>query len=167
MEQKLIVEPKVRVKQKAGVKHKAGVAHDVSLFLDACALIYRFEGAAEFRDATARWVAQLTQGKTQVRLAVSRLSLLACRVKPLREGDVNTLRHYDDFFAEVEIVEIDAEVINLATRLRALHGLTTPDAIHAASSLVWQPDAVFVTGDQAFGKVPALDMRLITLRIRA
>jgi uncharacterized protein len=138
----------------------------VNLFMDACALIYRFEGAAEFRDATARRVAQLTRGKTEVRLAVSRLSLLECRVKPLREGDVRTLRHYDDFFAEVEIVEIDAPTIDLATRLRALHGLKTPDSIQAASALVWQPDAVFVTSDQAFSKVPALDVQLIALPVR-
>lgn len=138
----------------------------MNLFLDACALIYRFEGAAEFRDATARRVAQLTQlsrGKTTVRLGVSRLSLLECRVKPLREGDGQTLRRYDDFFTEVEIIEIDAPAIDLATRLRALHGLKTPDAIQAASALVWQPDVVFVTGDQAFGKVPGLDVQLINV----
>jgi uncharacterized protein len=138
----------------------------VNLFLDACALIYRFEGAAEFRDATARRVAQLTQlsrGKTTVRLGVSRLSLLECRVKPLREGDAQTLRRYDDFFAEVEIIEMDAPAIDLATRLRALHGLKTPDAIQAASALVWQPDAVFVTGDAAFGKVPGLNVQLINV----
>lgn len=143
------------------------VEHGVSLFLDACALIYRFEGVADFRDATAQRVEQLTHGKTKVRLAVSRLSLLECRMKPLREGDISTLRHYDDFFDEVEIIEIDAKAIDLATRLRALHGLKTPDAIQAASSLVWQPDAVFVTSDQAFGKVPTLNVQLITLPVRA
>lgn len=135
----------------------------MNLFLDACALIYRFEGAAEFRDATARRVAQLSRGKANVRLGVSRLSLLECRVKPLREADGQTLRRYDDFFAEVEIIEIDAPAIDLATRLRALHGLKTPDAIQAASALVWQPDVVFLTGDPAFGKVPGLDVQLINV----
>lgn len=157
----------MNVEHKVSVARKVSVEDKVSLFLDACALIYRFEGAAEFRNAMARRVAQLTQGKAKVRLAVSRLSLLECRVKPLREGDIRTLRHYDDFFAEVEIVEIDAEVITEATRLRALHGLKTPDAIQAASSLVWQPDAVFVTGDQAFRKVPTLNVQLITLPVCA
>ncbi len=138
----------------------------MNLFLDACALIYRFEGAAEFRDATAKLVATLTHGAPTVRLAVSRLSLLECRVKPLREGssgDAQTLQRYDDFFAEVEIIEIDAPVIDLATRLRARHGLKTPDAIQAACALVWQPDAQFVTSDAAFGKVPSLNVRLIAL----
>lgn len=134
--------------------------------MDACALIYRFEGAADFRDATARRVAQLTQGKSQVRLAVSRLALLECRVKPLREGDVLTLQQYDDFFAEAEIVEIDNKVIDLATRLRAQHGLKTPDAIQAASALVWQPEAVFLTSDQTFAKVQGLNVQLITVPIR-
>ncbi len=133
----------------------------MNLFLDACALIYRFEGAAEFRDATAALIVQLTTGAPTVRLAVSRLSLLECRVKPLREGDAPTLQRYDDFFAEVEIIEIDASVIDLATRLRARHGLKTPDAIQAASAQVWQRNTLFISSDQAFSKVPKLDVHLI------
>ena len=134
----------------------------LNLFLDACALIYRFEGADTFRQATARLLRELTRGSTtKARVAVSRLSMLECRGKPLRENDLQTLKRYDHFFSEIEIVEIDATVIELATRLRALHGLKTPDAIQAASALVWQADALFVTADAAFEKTPNLNVRLI------
>ena len=44
------------------------------LFLDACALIYRFEGAAPFRTAAIETLAQLCAQQPSVELMVSRLS---------------------------------------------------------------------------------------------
>lgn len=133
------------------------------LFLDACALIYRFEGAPRFRSAVTALIAQLTAGQTVVELAVSRLSVLECRVKPLREGNSALLKRYDDFFAAVHIVELSATVVDLATDLRVRHYLKTPDALQAACATSLQSDAVFVTADLGFAKVAALDVRLVKL----
>lgn len=47
------------------------------LFLDACALIYRFEGAAPFRTAAMDLMAQLSAQQASVELAVSRLTVLS------------------------------------------------------------------------------------------
>ena len=131
------------------------------LFLDACALIYRFEGAAEFRTAAVELIAQLTVAQPVVELTVSRLSVLECRVKPLREGDGALLKRYDDFFAAVTIVELRPVVVELATDLRVRYGLKTPDALQAACALSLSGEALFVTGDLAFSKVSGLDVRLI------
>lgn len=131
------------------------------LFLDACALIYRFEGAAPFRRAAQALLAPLCVGQPSVELVVSRLSVLECRVKPLREGDTALLKRYDAFFAAAHIVELGAEVVEAATHLRARHGLRTPDALQAASALVVPGGAIFVTADAGFAKVPGLDIRLI------
>lgn len=131
------------------------------LFLDACALIYRFEGAAEFRTAAVELIAQLTVAQPVVELTVSRLSVLECRVKPLREGDGALLKRYDDFFAAVTIVELRPVVVELATDLRVRYGLKTPDALQAACALSLPGETLFVTGDQAFSKVSGLDVRLI------
>lgn len=131
------------------------------LFLDACALIYRFEGATEFRTATIELIAQLTAAQPMVELAVSRLSVMECRVKPLREGDSTLLKRYNDFFAAVTIVELKPAVVDLATNLRVRHGLKTPDALQAACALSLSGETIFVTGDMAFGKVSRLDVRLI------
>lgn len=133
------------------------------LFLDACALIYRFEGAAPFRTAAMDLMAQLSAQQASVELAVSRLSVLECRVKPLREGNVVLLKRYDDFFAAVHIVELSAEVVDAATVLRARHGLKTPDALQAASALVTLDHTLFVTADAGFAKVTGLDVRLISV----
>lgn len=131
------------------------------LFLDACALIYRFEGGAWFRRAATEMITQLTVGQPAVELAVSRLSVLECRVKPIRDGNADLLRSYDEFFAAVQVVELTATVVDLATDLRVRHSLKTPDALQAACALSLERDAVFVTADQAFAKVVGLDVRLI------
>lgn len=136
----------------------------MKLFLDACALIYRFEGAHTFRLATTALLKQLTAQQTAVELAVSRLSVMECRIKPLRDGDAALLQRYADFFASVQILELDASVVDMATDLRAWHGLKTPDALQAASALVWQrtgDEVLFVTADQGFDRVPTLAVRLI------
>lgn len=134
------------------------------LFLDACALIYRFEGAVKFRTAAMELMAQLSAQQTSVELAVSRLSVLECRVKPLREGNAALLKRYDDFFASVRIVELSAAVVEAATLLRARDGLNTPDALQAACALVASERPVFVTADAGFAKVSGLDVRLITVQ---
>ena len=54
-------------------------------------------------------------------LAVSALSRLACRVRPLREDDDVLLRRYDDFFADpgLRVIALDTVVLDRATELRA------------------------------------------------
>lgn len=131
------------------------------LFLDACTLIYRFEGTEPFRLAAIDKVANLSAQQTTVELVVSRLSVLECRVKPLREGHAKLLQRYDDFFAAAHIVELDSAVVEAATRLRAHYGLKTPDALQAACALAVSDRPVFVTADASFAKVAALDIQLI------
>lgn len=135
------------------------------LFLDACTLIYRFEGTSKFRQAATTLIAQLTADHALVELAVSRLSVMECRVKPLRELHANLLQRYAEFFAAVQVLELSAETIDLATELRADHSLKTPDALQAACALQWQRDGqqevLFVTADNSFTKVPTLAVRLI------
>lgn len=135
----------------------------MTLFLDACALIYRFEGNTAFRGACVELLTQLASQHADAIVAVSRLSVLECRVKPLREGDFALLACYDDFFASCLIVELDADVVEHATALRVRHGLKTPDALQAACALSLPGPVVFVTGDQALAKVSALDARLISV----
>lgn len=131
------------------------------LFLDACALVYRFEGAPAFRAAAVSLIAQLSAGQTELELLVSRLSVLECRAKPLRDGDTARLKQYDDFFAAVTIVELTPAVVELATQLRVRDGLTTPVALQAASALSPPSGTIFVTGDAAYTRVQGLDVMLI------
>jgi predicted nucleic acid-binding protein len=96
-------------------------------------------------------------------LAVSRLSWLECRVRPLRDDDSELLARYESFFSarDLRIVEIDANVVDGATRIRAKFGLRTPDAIQAASCLSLADEHVFVSNDRKFARVPGLNASIL------
>jgi predicted nucleic acid-binding protein len=130
----------------------------VIAFLDANALIYLTEGAAPLAAKARRCLARLQRRHGALRIAVSRLTWLECRVGPLKADDAALLADYDAFFARPDLltVEMDARVVELATVIRARHGLKTPDALQAACCLPLGAAHVFVTGDAAFGRVPGL-----------
>jgi predicted nucleic acid-binding protein len=136
----------------------------VIAFLDASALIYLLEGETTWAGAVQRELQQLAEREPTLPIALSRLSMLECRVGPQRRGDQESLDRFDAFFAQPELVwvELESRVIELATRLRAHHGLRTPDALQAASCLQLGGAAVMLTGDADFQRVSALQLRLIS-----
>lgn len=98
-----------------------------------------------------------------MQFAVSRLSVLECLVHRLRDGDAAAVGRYRDFFSadDLQIVELTPAVIDLATRLRAAHGIRTPDAIQAASALSLPGRTIFMTGDAAFRKIDGLETLIV------
>ncbi len=133
------------------------------IFLDACALIYRVERIAPWAGRLAQRLAELHQQFPQARLAISDLSRMECRVRPLRGGDRALLAAYDRLFgaAALEVRLLTPAVIDLATAIRARSGLRTPDALQAASCLSLPGPALFVTGDAGFRREAALAVELI------
>ena len=63
---------------------------------------------------------------------------MKCRVKPLRDGNNDLLKDYDDYCegAITEIVALSREVTDRATAIRAQYGFKTPDAIHLFAAAV-------------------------------
>lgn len=135
----------------------------MKLFLDACVLIYRLEEVHPWNARVAELLHGLRLEHPDAGLAVSRLSQLECRIKPMRDGNQARLERYDAFFAspDLRVVELDAHVIEGATRLRAYYGLRTPDAIQAASCLSMGKPAIFISNDRAFERLPFAGLRLI------
>jgi len=139
----------------------------VIAFLDASAVIYAVEGEAVWAEAVKRQLRHLAATALAsgggLRLAVSRLSWLECRVGPLRRRDPTALERFEGFFSRPDLqwVELTAAVVEQATLLRADHLLRTPDALQAACCLQLGPAAVMVTGDAAFQKVPGLVVALV------
>jgi predicted nucleic acid-binding protein len=132
-------------------------------FLDASALIYLLDGEPMWSEAVKRQLQALAEEQPQLAIAVSRLSVLECRVGPLRRGEQASLERFDTFFEQSDLLllELSAAVVELATILRASHGLRTPDALQAACCLQLGPEAVMLSGDADFGRVPALRLQLI------
>jgi len=132
-------------------------------FLDASALIYLLEGEAPWASAVKHELQTLAHGQSGLAIAVSRLSVLECRVGPLRRGDQASLERFDGFFARGDLLwqELSPAVVDLATTLRANNGLRTPDALQAACCLQLGQDAVMLSGDADFERIAALKLRLI------
>lgn len=130
------------------------------LYLDANPIIYSVEGVAGFHQGVNHWVRQVEAAAGL--LITSRLSLLECRVRPLREGNQPTLARFDDFFAGENLVLLDvsSDVIDRATELRVQYGFRTPDAIHLATAILIGAD-VFLSADAGLARCS--DIRVETL----
>lgn len=128
------------------------------VFLDASAIIYLMEGDTVARAAVHEALAELRVPGEPPPLAVSALSRLECRVRPLREGDDALLARYEAFFEDpgLVVIALDTTVLDRAAELRDHGRLRTPDALQAASLLVADEDGAFVTGDEDFAAVPGL-----------
>jgi predicted nucleic acid-binding protein len=112
------------------------------IYLDSAPIIYLVEQVAPY-DERIRALLQDTDI-----LITSELTRLECRVKPIRDSNINILMDYDTFFqtALAEIVSLDSEVIDLATEIRAHHNFSVAASIHLAAALHAQCD-LFVTND--------------------
>lgn len=130
------------------------------LFWDACAVIYLVDNNQTWVRQLVSQVERLDTGNGH---AVSELSLLECRIKPLREQHKEVLAAYERFFTRSDLlhVPLGKEIILEAARIRALHGLKTPDALQAASALSLPGEVQFLTNDRRFCKVPGLHVALI------
>jgi predicted nucleic acid-binding protein len=135
----------------------------VIIFLDANIVIYQVEAVPQFRDSVLTSLTDILAEHPGGSFSVSRLSLLECLVKPVRERNMPLIARYRSFFSasDLTIVEIDPRVIDRALTLRAGSGLRTPDSIQAASALTLTGPHLFVTGDRAFSKVPELNCHII------
>lgn len=131
------------------------------LFLDSNIVIYRFEGTRELQLLAAGAIDSLAQAHPNATLAVSRLTRMECLAKPMAAGNEALLARYEAYFAKVRMVELDASVVEQATRLRAWHRLKTPDALVAASALALAAPLLFVTADAGFSRVPGLPVHLV------
>jgi predicted nucleic acid-binding protein len=132
-------------------------------FLDSSAIIYLVEGKKPFADKVRRQMQTLALADPALLTAVSRLAWLECRTGPMKAGDVEALATYDEFFSRADLicVEMGADVVDLATAIRARHGLKTPDALQAACCLQLGRDHLFFTGDTGFRRVAGLNTRIL------
>jgi predicted nucleic acid-binding protein len=87
---------------------------------------------------------------------------MECRVKPLRDGNADLLKDYDQFFqnAVAEIIPLTREVIDRATEIRAPYGFKTPDAIHLTAAVVSGCDAFF-TNDHRLDRFSDIALEVV------
>jgi predicted nucleic acid-binding protein len=128
----------------------------VRVYLDSCILIYLLEGQAERRDRIRAALSGYSEGT----FCASDLVRLECRVGPLRTNDTRTLAEYDGLFLQMTILPMPKHVFDLATELRAQHGMKTPDALHLATAMA-NGCAEFWTGDLRLSSVGSIQVRAL------
>jgi len=98
-----------------------------------------------------------------VGLMTSRLALLECRAKPIRDGNLTLLAQFDALFSahRMTLLEVTPRVIERATDLRARYNFKTPDALHAATALEGSV-SLFLTGDAGFRRCTELPVEVLT-----
>ncbi len=129
--------------------------------LDANSFIYSVEKIEPYASLLFPLWVRARAG--QVQIWASDLVLLEVLVKPVRDGDQVLAESFRALLLhnyEVQLMRIDQPVLEEAVRLRALYGLKTPDALHAASALLARC-ALFVTNDPVFRRVPGLPVAVL------
>lgn len=134
----------------------------MTVFLDACAIIYWIEGVEPWRQRVKDHIRRIL-GPAGGPVAVSEISLLECTVKPLQDRNVEMLARFEQFFSQPELISValDRAVISRAAQVRAVTRLKTPDALQAACALSLETEAVFLTNDRRFDRVPGLTPRIL------
>ncbi|MFY9673484.1 MAG: PIN domain-containing protein [Terriglobales bacterium] len=125
--------------------------------LDASVFIYQLEGNPKYLTQTKIIFSWLELPAS--RAVTSTITMTELLVVPYRDGDAQLA---DDFNALLSVypnldwIPPNLEIADLAARIRALHGLKTPDALQAATAINMQATA-FVTNDKIFERVGAFD----------
>ena len=139
--------------------------------VDTMVLIYHFEEHDDFGPPASELLQATEEGRC--RLVVSILGRLETLVAPKRRGRQDLCRRYRevfDGFPNLEVIDVDSQVVEVASDLRATHGLRTPDAIHLATTLHRRADA-FVTEDRRHFPsdvegIPVLSLESALARLR-
>jgi len=98
----------------------------------------------------------------------SELTLAEALVKPLRDDDAVVTSAFEAFLCRTTInsIPVSRQILRRASELRArIRSLRLPDAIHAATAL--SEDALLLTNDVAFRKVPALKIFMLDDFVRS
>lgn len=98
-----------------------------TIYLDSCMIIGLIEGD-NFQRSLLKKLLPTHQ------IYSSELARLETRVLAIRSRNQFTLNQFDRFFSVCQFVDMNREVFELATHLRAESYLKTPDALHLATA---------------------------------
>jgi uncharacterized protein len=122
-------------------------------YLDTVICIYAVEGVPTFQaKARARLVTLRAAGDQP---AISDLTWLECRVKPIRLGDAVGLVEMEAFLTASDVVRVPlpTAVYERACRIRAVYKYNLADALHLAAA-VESGCRLFLTNDHRLSGFP-------------
>lgn len=132
------------------------------IYLDTCLLIYAFERHPDHGERVRRALA----AEPVERFAISPLVQFECLVAPMRDGNVELLRYYEEGLAQFVQLPMSAEVFMHGAQLRARFGLKTPDALHLAAAQHHGCDALWTNDSRLAQAARGLAVDVLTQAIR-
>ncbi len=126
------------------------------IYLDANVIIRLLEGSPSARGPIENRLASETV------VATSQLSRLECSCKPIRDNNQTLLSIYDGFFHSqgMVLIDIDTQVIDEATLIRATDSFKSPDSLQIASAIIGGAK-VFLTGDTQLVRCKRITVEII------
>lgn len=129
--------------------------------LDSMLFIYQFEKYSHFWPQTNLIFDLLEKGK--FRGVTSAIALIEILTLPKKEKNFYLVKEYKELittFPHLTIQDVDLEVADLASSLRAKYNLATPDAILIASALKAKANG-FITADERLKKVKEIEVLVV------
>ena len=125
------------------------------VYLDTNCLIYTVERVQPYLSLLDPMWQAAERGALTV--ASSGLIVVEALVKPLRDGNRQIEAQYHEVFGAsvFRVLEMPLAVFEQAAQIRAVTGLKTADALHAATALRAECD-LFITNDADFRRVEGL-----------
>jgi predicted nucleic acid-binding protein len=133
--------------------------------LDTSVFIYQLEANPRYVPFTGRIFAWLQQPEPKA--VTSSITMTELLVAPYRASDeelVDVFHGLLSTYPNLDWVAPDLAIADLAARLRAAHGLKTPDALQAATALQARASGM-ITNDSVFQRVAGFET-LILDRLR-
>jgi len=130
------------------------------VYLDSVVCIYAIEGAAPFQIRARSRLAAIQDTGAQV--AISDLTWLECRVKPIRLDDRIILAAIEAFLTASNVVRVGLTpaVYDKACRIRALHKYRLADALHLAAAIEGNCD-LFLTNDHRLSRFTEIAVEVL------
>ena len=132
-----------------------------NVYIDTPILIYTLENHPDFYPLLQSLWAKF--GNSEISISTSELIITEALVSPLRGGDARSIANYEQliFHAGINLIPIDRNILLAATNLRAKYRIKTPDAIHAATSLLRGCNR-FITNDKGFRNIAGLPVLILS-----
>lgn len=132
-----------------------------TVYVDAQVVIYAVQRHPVYAPVCRPiWEAARAQSD---RVVSSELALIETLVAPLRDGDAILRARFETFLlhSDTRLLPVTQDILREGARLRAsMPALKTPDAIHAATALLYGC-SLFVSNDRGFRAVPGLPLALL------
>ena len=129
--------------------------------IDTMVFIYLLEDHPVFSEVCGNILEQIETGN--IRGVTSVITLLEIMVKPKKDNKQSIADDYQMIisnFPNLDVVDVDMEISNIASTLRGNYNIKTPDAIQIATC-IYKGGTAFFTNDSMLKKVKEVEVILL------